>query len=187
MIVEPNYTKAVYDSAGAVDYLDQSFRPDEEVMYNEENSLLNEPSIDESKVGVDVLSKFFSMLFAMGAYKNPSKVAYKLYLVCLSVRPDLMDGISLKELGNLFGKDKRTVSSQLIQADEALGLRCRNRKSESARQHYREVQRAKVQAVKSEERRQRKNEYNRQYRILKGEELNAKRREQRKSLKEKRK
>lgn len=180
MTVEPGYTTAVYDSTGARDYLDTAPRPDEAVM------ALEEPDEEESKIAVAVLAKFMSILFAMGQYKEPLKVAYKLYLVCLSVRPDLLDGMSLTELGNLFGKNKRTVSSQLIKNDEAMGLRCRNRKSETARQHYQTVQREKVRLLKAEERRQHKNEYNRQYRKLKGEDLNARRREQRRLQKQNR-
>lgn len=132
----------------------------------EREGLAEHLTADERAIRVEAISALMSFIFrpVNNQVPGPQEVAMRVFTLCYSLAPSLIGGMSLAEIGKLFGdKSRQMLSKRLLKSDEELNLRSRNRKSETARLTYSQNTTEWHKARREEARRIARKEYNKRY------------------------
>lgn len=128
---EVDYEKAIYDKAGdLVDIAHLTGKtPFEELLSKEEReSLIGD---DYREAQVEALSGLLGYIFKDG---DPLQATIRAYLLAYTIRPELVGGMTLAEIGKrLGGLSKQRLNTKLKAQDKWLGYAGRNRKSAEQR------------------------------------------------------
>ena len=121
---------------------------------------------EERSIRIEAITALMSFIFrpVNNRVPGPMEVAMRNFTLVYSLRPELIDGMSLAEIGELFGdKSRQMISKRVIKNDATFGLHARNRKSSSAVEVYAKGTKEWHAARIAEERRIKKLEAARRY------------------------
>lgn len=152
--------------------------PLEEVIEGEETEELDAAEIHQAEAArlkQDAISALLAYLFrpTNGNIPSPIEVAQKVFILCYSVRPELIAGWSLERIARCFDSSRQTFSKRLIKMDAELNLHARNHKSVQAVSLYREGTKAWWKERKQAEAKARRKEYLKNYRAANAAEIKA--------------
>jgi len=95
---------------------------------------------ETARIKCDAVSALFGYLFSPINGNIPSviEVTSKIWLLCYTIRPELIEGWSLERISKCYDYTKAAFSKRLIKMDADLNLHAKNRKSVAAVSRYRE-------------------------------------------------
>lgn len=128
-VQETEARRTVLTQSGEIDIVDNK-TPLDELIEKEEQG---KSEIREAQI--DALSRF--MLFLLSD-AEPLKVALRVYLMAYTLRPSLINNITLSEIAQRFNTTKQNCSKKLINLNDSSGVRARTRKKDSSREIYRQ-------------------------------------------------
>ncbi|MEI6376632.1 MAG: hypothetical protein WCO97_05510 [bacterium] len=138
---ENDFVKAIYDNAGnIIDIADLTGKTPFEDLCTKEEAASIYCEEEHREAQVEALSGLMSYLMKD---KNPLQICIRAFLICYVVRPELIDGMTLAEIGNhLGGLSRQRIGAKLKLQDAILPVKGRNRKSEAQKAQYSTVQKA---------------------------------------------
>ena len=132
---ENDFVKAIYsDSGNLVDIADITAKtPFDELLEKEEREGLYQQE-EYRSAQVEVVGALLSYLLKD---KEPLQICIRIFLLAYVINPDLIDGMTLKTIGEtLGGISKQRISAKLKQQDKLIPYRGRNRKSTEQKATY---------------------------------------------------
>lgn len=136
---ENDFVQAILDKSGdVIDIADITGKtPFDELMEKEEREALDSRE-ENREAQVEAISALLAYILKD---KDPLQICIRIFLLAYVINPQLVDGMSLAMIGrHLGGISKQRLSTKLKQQDKAIGYRGRNRKTETQKQTYSEVQ-----------------------------------------------
>jgi hypothetical protein len=128
---EVDYERAIYDKSGdLVDIAQLTGKtPFDELLTKEERALLS--GDDHREAQIEALSGLLGYILKD---TDPLQVAIRVFLLGYTIKPELVDGMTLAQLGKrLGGLSKQRLNTKLKAQDKWLGYQGRNRKSAEQR------------------------------------------------------
>ena len=104
-----------------------------------------EPDTDSERemiIRVETLRGFFAYCLA-GVDNQPLRVMGRFYAAAYTIRPDLINGATQRDLAELIGIDKSTFNYLIINRLDKMGIKARVHKSDAGRRKLSEAKRRK--------------------------------------------
>jgi len=98
--------------------------------------------LEDTQDQVDILSKLFSFLLSKH-HKQPITVMRRLYSLVYIIKPALIDGMTLDQLGQMLGCTRQAMSRWVVSFEDETDIQSRNGHSKEVRKRLKDIPKRK--------------------------------------------